>query len=341
MTELGAEIEAPNYPEIGHDYLPDNVVVHFHFGPHAAAEHVDTVKELLPKADIVVPELHGWNEANISDYRAISRGDQKALDRLTQDNPYDHLAAYRHEMYRALFDKWKPVIFIDASEDEAKALGKNPTHTLLGTVVTTNLDETLQNYSRLITGFAKQSEARNQMMIGNLGTKVTDIVTGHPKLKSKPQVNVLATLGSLHLPMYEYLKQQPETSENVTASMSPIRAPHDEAFLAYSRGHEPSRDQLVEFLMIDAFARVPSLVDSGLSMMSPSNDAVSPRTETLVVYTAIDLMKHDEAAVNLALDIAAHGFTQERRECLMPYISAANKKLYETTGQFIDPNQES
>lgn len=340
-SEYARHLDLPDYPGIEEGYLPDNTLVHFHFAPHGIPEHFEGVEALLPESDIIIVEVSGWDERDAKDYKAISKGDQKIMDRVNYNYQKGTIGAYNANRYRTLFGSWKPILFIDQTFEEQKGQ-KNMseyTRSILRSFDAADLDEALHTVADLSAEMARKSSVRNRVMVGNLGRKVTDLVTGHPKLKDRSDITVLAPLGFAHEDIYDYLRGQPASEDNVSASSwrrpSGELAIEDQVVEAYMRGDVPTREQLIELMVAYSFSSTPSIMGEGQSMYGRAYRRESD-TEYLVSLAAIQLMKDDKAGQALALDRLRGYYTPESLEQFLGYLEHANQQVLEATGQSID-----
>lgn len=341
LSEFARVLDVPPYQVIREGYLPDNVLVHFHFAPHATAEHFEGAKELLPDADIFIPEISAWDESDVKLYTAISKGDRKIFDRCIAGNEHNLIRDWYNTVHRALFDTWKPVLFIDYSADQAGDLAMAKTlQKQLEQGLGSDLDEALHRLADIEAQAMQKSATRNRLMVGNLGTKVTELVSGHPKLKDKPLVRVLAPMGFGHMPIYDYLHGQPDSSNNVSASswsgVGELSA-SDRVGIGYLQGRAPTRDDMFAVLATRAMETVPSVVYKGESMYSARRDYMrQPDTEQMVAKEVVNIMKSQEDGQQLALNRVNGIRSQEDAEQLHSYIERANQSVFEATGQAID-----
>lgn len=188
---------APKHPKVNEDYLPDNVRVHFEFGPHLHADHFDATEERLKEADIYIPEASGYKPATIEIYRKLVAG---------QINLQPSQNSYKNRSREVLFGSEVIICLADANHQDLALLPQPPkldTETLEGLAIT-SYDRAYHQQLR--------TDVRNVKIIHNLGQIITEAVRNNSVLKSKPTVNVLATLGSAHIPIYDSLASNPHVS---------------------------------------------------------------------------------------------------------------------------------
>lgn len=345
LQEFARPLGVPEYPRIEEGYLPDNVLVHFHFAPHGTSEHLEGVEQLMPQADVFIPELTGWDASDLKKFAAISKGDRKTLDKQTAGYASHPMRDWLNGINRALFDTWKPVILIDQSAHQQGTSMTSLANKYMKYGFGSDIEEGLHKLADMESEVMKISALRNLTMIDNLGQKVTELVSNHPKLKNKAIVNVLATMGFGHMDIYEYLHSQSATADKVAASMwSGIGelSATDKVNFEYLSGRTPSKDELVTALVARAIGTVPSFVYKGERMYTPDRSYAREKgTEQLVAETTIRIMKSEKEGQQLALDWLRGLTGMDNAERLMGYMDKANKIVFEATGQSIELDYDS
>ena len=273
------DVELPPFPGVENDYLPDAALVHFHFAPHATAEHFDAASEHLKVADIYIPEAVGWDASELRDINAISKGDKKAIARAKFWNAKDPMGAYCDARNDALARTYKPVLLVDASADQRSYLTGQAYWKTFGV----NADDHLEKLADTMSVIARRAAMRDRIIVGNLGQKVSELVVRHPRLAKKPTVNVLCTLGNAHGEVYDYLAAQEATKENVQVSYWSslgYHVPEQELVDTYRRQKAPTRRQLIRAVTALALAgsELPGLDEgrtlyNALALVSRKPDA--------------------------------------------------------------------
>jgi hypothetical protein len=117
------------FPVIPEDYLPENVHVHFFFGPHAHEDHALEQAEALEQADIFIPESSGWIPEVESMLQRVAKANYSEGQRLIgkfalamQHDPRS-LRAYTHQQLKQMRGKRKLVLLIDSTAEEELAAG--------------------------------------------------------------------------------------------------------------------------------------------------------------------------------------------------------------------------
>lgn len=257
------------FPEIPTDYLPDNVTVHFHFAPHIERRHLEGALPILEQADIFLPENAGWDLRTRRMFMAISRGDERRY-REMRDNPFEYPeytrglmdAIYRRGRYIDFFDKKEGEDVIDELEQD-----------LLPPFAT--IEEALQRLANNASNLVfSEGFRRDRIMAQNLGDVVTRIVSANKPLRRKPNVLALATLGSGHMPLFDYLRTQEATEGKVTASQwagDGITSPYTKIYEIYAKSGTPTRAELLAAIVQHA------LVQTVINMSDGTRSRVLPR----------------------------------------------------------------
>jgi hypothetical protein len=252
MTVTGTEktyernLQLPPFPEVGPGYLPDNTSVHFHFAPHATAEHFEEAAELLETTDIYVPESAGWDASILRDFNAISKGDRKiaAASKAVNDND-----RYMSAVYDALLRTYKPVVLVDASSKQREYIFGG-SEQLYRKSRGTSTEDHLEKLADAMSTVAWQAAMRDRVIVGNLGRETSALVSRHPRLAQKDAVTVLCTLGSGHEPVYSHLRSRPATADKVSISHwsgldTTPENPEDFIIRSYISERAPTRTTLI------------------------------------------------------------------------------------------------
>lgn len=334
-SEYAYSLDLPPFPEIPDDYLPENVLVHFHFAPHAIPEHLDATRQLYTNADIFIPEVPGWDSKRLKDFTAISKGDSKILGRMIDAQRNNPLKALNEELLKIIHGKYKPITFIDATSEqpELASAGRKTGH--LMDCASESIEDTLENFAKDLAIKSKKVALRDRIMVRNLGESVTNIASPHPRLKKASQVLALAFMGFNHEPVYHYLRDQPASTNNVAASLwSSIRKPEIgyELMDIYKVGETPTKDQMIELMITYAVGVLQTPGLEGEAMYSQYR-AYTRKLDVrmAVAKSMISNMVNGETdgAHELANDILGDNLTDEKREQIRDYQRQAAEDVIE------------
>lgn len=289
--------EVGPYPEIGPDYLPENVLVHFHFAPHLESGHFESIRPVFDKADIYFPEFAGWGMALRRDLLAISRGDRKRYaahqEYLKSPSCEEPFAEFILGVVDALYRRGKFLDFVDANEAEV-----SQAETTLPGKDSETVEEALQAIADHCSQTIFEDGLRRDRIIArNLGPAVTRIVTNNKVLRRKDQVLVLSTLGSAHIGVYEHLVAHPLTQGQVTATQWADEKPGDGTHAVhekYARGETPTREELLYILVNYALNLTPMPPDFDRPVLPlGATDRIHPDKADLFGLYVLESMSAD------------------------------------------------
>jgi hypothetical protein len=252
-TGYTRELELPPFETINDDYLPDNVTVHFHFAPHKTAEHFEGAKELLKEADVYAPELAGWDEKALQRYRAVAKGDKKAIAKDKAESSLYNWNEHHRVVMNALAGSYKSVIFVDANDKQRQYMVGDFTK-LYKSSITSDVETSLSNLANATSMVAYKSSMRDRIIVQNLGQALTTLVTNHPRLIKQNEVKVLATLGYGHGLVYDHLASS-ASSDKISGSWWSGIYPNDPEHSVveqYRQGMTPERTDLIALLTATA-----------------------------------------------------------------------------------------
>jgi len=247
LSQPNAAVVREPFPAIEEGYLPDNVLVHFHFAPHIYGYHFEGAQQLLEAADAYIPEARGWDHGVLKEFNDLAKRKielSKYLGHGRRDSGYSEAQS------RAIEGTRKPIVFIDGSLQE---LGPSELSVGLASPDET-LEDTIDKISEVAKRTALESVRRDPIMIGNLGDKVWTLYKKNRDWVEREQINILCTLGQSHIAVYDYLSQQEGSRENVAASMWVGGNDITETYKVmdyFKRGEVPPRRLLVESVVME------------------------------------------------------------------------------------------
>lgn len=266
--EFARELNLPPIDEFGSNYLPENVHLHLHFAPHNKAEQLDAFAELLPPADIVIPEVPNWDEKVLKGFSAISKGDRKQFERMTSDQ-FRGGAEWRVQLLKLIKGTYKSIALVDANQSQKHLLLHTNEALQKPLGVGKDVDETLHLTADALSFIGSFCGLRDRIMLANLGPKITDIVQNHPRLREKESVLGLGVFGFIHTPIYSALTNDKDTQEKVTGSswsaISPLD-PDTDALRVYAEGGVPTRQQLLRCLAARVLKKVEHPLVPGIKV---------------------------------------------------------------------------
>lgn len=215
MEDLVSSRElGPNLPKISVDVF---------YSPHGTALDITGLQERFEKADIYVPEMHGWSQVNLENYQMVSSGEKSPEEVLRElgESPDDRLYSLFQSELAMLYNSKKPVIFIDLPQEESKDL-KLP-------IAGNNFQELLLWTRDFLERRSEYNIDREEFMLSQIVPQIKEVLEENTTLKEKPQLHILLLLGSTHTGIYHRLKERGITTTHKFSTQPVIYSHEDEA----------------------------------------------------------------------------------------------------------------
>lgn len=228
-----------------------NIKYEFYFSPHGNPNDFKDLFELIKGADIYVPEVFGWTREYLGIYQDVSAGrktpEQAIKEKQAEDAEMNPLLL---EELQALYNTKKPIIFIDLPEEETPR-AKNKIW--LGA---RDFEGLLSNVQYYLEEESKLNHRREEYMVGQLKTKIGEILESDPDLKTKDDVNALVSLGSVHTGVYHELRDSGERVEREFNVMPQVYSLSDEGVRRYMWEKPVDQELLARILLETTFGEV-------------------------------------------------------------------------------------
>ncbi len=228
-----------------------NVRYDIYFSPHGNLGDFQDLFQRIKGADVYVPEVFGWSQEYLGIYEDVSAGrktpEQAIKEKQVEDAEMNPLLL---EELRAVHNSNKPIFFIDLPEDEVPR-GKNRI-----ALAARSFDGLLDNVQHYLEEESRLNIRREQQMVEQLGVKVGEVLEANPELKSKDDVKVLISLGSVHTGVYRQLKDNGEKVEREFNSMPHMYSFSDEGVRSYMNDKPVSRELAARILLETVFGDV-------------------------------------------------------------------------------------
>lgn len=194
--------------------------------PHANPEDFKEIDELFKSADIIVPELAGWDQESVDYYKALSAG-------ATPPRKYeDSGKAYNH-LDELIFDSHKAIMFADVPAGHAileqSYKGDEEMFSAAGFFLGGEFDEALEAMGRGVGMDAEFDKAREDYMRTQLEQWLPQAGDHFPALKDKAAINVLMPLGFVHTALVHDL--QSDSPPGLKARMRLGDSPYTYSYL--------------------------------------------------------------------------------------------------------------
>ena len=200
------------------------VKIELYSAAHMNYEDASGIREMMPNADIFIPEGMSWTQANIDRKNAISLGEHdETLVRARAAGIES--ADFMRASEDVLSGTGIPVVSVDVphrelSEQEKRIKFKPDRDDRLP------YEESLQIFIAGRERFAAEQLEREKYMREHLGPKILEALSIKPELRQKGEITVLMPLGAAHTDIYHKLKNS-GTNIKRTFQTSPYIYPYE------------------------------------------------------------------------------------------------------------------
>ena len=272
--------------------LPD-YTVEIYFGVHGTAEDVKGAEEDTPKAsldkfrrrglaesfkkaDVYVPELHGWAESSLIQLQELSYGritpdqllaetrsemisNMKVLKGKTILKPEeiprledDPMFGFKKSQIDMIYKSYKPIVIFDVPQEDPRSevlhnhvLGKSKEQPSRQAT----FEKTLATIKVNLRTTADLHNEREDYMLSQLTPKLEEVFKQRPDLKNKPNLRVLMFLGAVHTRMAQMMSKY-----GIQVESRHSRSPHifgfsNEAHRRLALGKEVSNELAAKVLL--------------------------------------------------------------------------------------------
>jgi len=175
------------------------------YSPHNTAKDFEKLGDLLPEADVYIPESPGAVKSNLFLYEKVSNGKltpKEAIKMMQdvygqQDGP---LYVIIEEEFKQLHNKNKHIFIAD---DPNFDLPSGKIDLLLD-----NFEKELAQVKKSMKKFAEVQKIREDFMLNQLNEPLKKFITSRTDLKNKKEVKVLLQLGSFHTRVFLKLREK-------------------------------------------------------------------------------------------------------------------------------------
>jgi hypothetical protein len=252
----GGRVETPMFPE--HDRRttlaerhPDwpAVRLQLSLAPHGNARDMAGLADQMQGADVYFYELRGSNILTPF-YQQVAHLDPGPLPADYLDNWMETgklgkrpIKGTPHEaIIRSLFGTQKIVGHMDLRKDDI--LNQEITHEQKKPYEAPDFEQTLVNLRNKYQRLSQLDGQREDIMVRRFEEELGKILDAHPGLKERPDLQVLATMGVAHTPLFFKFNAAGVTTE-CTMPEKPYTYDHNtQAQRAFTFGREPTQDDL-------------------------------------------------------------------------------------------------
>lgn len=211
-------------------WLPEATDVQFYFTGHNSGEDLgdyDRIHGYIQASDILLKELVVWDDNNplAKDFNKVSRGDEKAYDRL-RVGAMNNGDTYMPKLLRAVRGTGTVVTSVDVGarnplltsvhrlmhiEDKVEKQARRP--------ISHDPDQSVRHTLSIINDFAIAQKYRERYMLSQLGPKLGQVISDNPKLARKNEIKVIFEVGASHTSLFHTLRRHVD-NEHVSRTFS-------------------------------------------------------------------------------------------------------------------------
>ncbi len=173
----------------------------FFFSPHYSPTDMKKLEDRFQKADIYIPEAHGWTQEQLDILRDVASGKIDVSQKFPgeDDGPPSHRLAIKS--LRMIYNSHKPITLVDVPRAQSKE------RVILDLDWDGDFRNALTNMRKIATQSLKETREREKYILENIEPKVKDLIDENPSLEEKKEISVLISLGLAHEPIYIDLKK--------------------------------------------------------------------------------------------------------------------------------------
>ncbi len=188
------------------------VKLHIFFNAHEYAKDIEGVQKYLAEADIVFPELVGWDQTKLQVINKVSTGEMSAKAGLNKSYGFERNPYYTR-LLEILHGTDKKVAFVDlpyGSPLQEKTYEEKDNYKKSGNKIfreDLSYEEAIGNMKAdLLSFLGAVAEEREEYITERFGPEIKNIIENNPDLLSKDSINALMIFGFDHKKFYHELK---------------------------------------------------------------------------------------------------------------------------------------
>jgi hypothetical protein len=190
------------------------IKLEFYFSAHGTKEDLENLKSKFDECDVFIPEMYGWNENVLNDFRKISSSELNPEEYLSRFDRKSAQFTQLESIVNLIKGSNKPIFFADVHSDQAKdryelyaiSLSESPS----GKTFEDELDR-LQRQARLLAHLSKE---REDLIAKNLKARMEEFTKVYPQLRKNDEIKTLVLLGGSHTGVYHRLKADTPVSRS-------------------------------------------------------------------------------------------------------------------------------
>lgn len=193
------------------------------YGSHDTTEDAIAINKEFQKADVYIPEIAGWTENTLFNYRKISAG---VMTPEAYYGPHD--TYFDYEEYKMIYKSGKLITLIDIPQaspiNQRRLKLKEPTISY-----SESFEDALRLYKEYYEEHAANIKERENFMLSQLRKFIKDLresIKKNPKLFSKDKletgITILIFIGSVHTRVSHYAKREFPKNSSRTFAKKPL-----------------------------------------------------------------------------------------------------------------------
>lgn len=193
---------------------PENITLEVRLDPHNTRTDFAFFDDALKDGvDIYIPEHNAYTQESAKGYKKIASGDSKVYQKVKERlNPDSMFAAQLSALFASrvqveLFD-------IPAAEYYANPIALTQLKDREQGVNGSSVNHIVDRFLTTLDLSSRTNTFRNEGIANNLITRLPGFVAQHPRLSQKDEVNVLVTMGDLHLQLPSLLGNDFKVTSN-------------------------------------------------------------------------------------------------------------------------------
>jgi hypothetical protein len=187
----------------------------FFFSPHYRASDVEAWKKNFEECDVYIPERYGWTQRGLEFIRKVADGQIRA--ERVRGKPEDPFLEARLSEARMIHNSHKPIAYIDVPKEQAEP---DPWIDVIDLHDKNNFTEALDVVKDWVRTRYQIQKDREDTILSRLKPTIQELLKEYPSLKTKNELKVLITLGTMHTPVHHSVKK--EEGDRVTRESRPL-----------------------------------------------------------------------------------------------------------------------
>jgi hypothetical protein len=222
------------------------IKLNMYLSSHGSDEDIRGLADHMPKADIYLFEMAGYSDKARRQFQAEANQEPSWLDRRRRNAPA--VNTFEGKQREIIRNSGVVVDNIDLQPHE-KAVVQSimiSLNTLFKVRDDHNFDTYLDGIKANFARAVELQEAREHLMVERFESKLEQIFTAHPELKQQPHVEVLASMGSYHTPLFHKFREAGVTTERNFPEKPHIYSYKTQVMRTFAFDREPTREMLAK-----------------------------------------------------------------------------------------------